>query len=84
MGWNVSVKKKIQKQIKKLPQGVRYSLVTLLLEIESYGPVRGNWTNYGSLSNNRYHCHLKKGKPTYVAVWEITDKKSKSVEVSYV
>jgi len=31
-----------------------------------------------------YHCHLKKGKPTYVAVWKVTDKKNRLVEVRYV
>ena len=31
-----------------------------------------------------YHCHLKKGKPTYVAVWKVTDKENRPVEVRYV
>ncbi len=29
------------------------------------------------------HCHLKKGKPTYVAVWEVF-KKAKEVVMTYV
>ncbi len=32
----------------------------------------------------RHHCHLKKGHPTYVAVWEVTDTDVCLVEVIYV
>lgn len=84
MLWTVSVKKKVRKQAAKLPAGIRKILLRLLAEIETYGPYRNNWQNYGPLGGNRYHCHLKKGKPTYVAVWEIIDKDVRLVEVSYV
>jgi mRNA-degrading endonuclease RelE of RelBE toxin-antitoxin system len=84
MIWAVTVKKKIQKQTLKLPVEIRKVLLRLLTEIEIYGPYRSNWQNYGPLGKNRYHCHLKKGKPTYVAVWEIIDKEIRLVEVSYV
>ena len=30
-----------------------------------------------------YHCHLKKGRPTYVAVREVLDKEIKLIEVIY-
>jgi hypothetical protein len=71
------------KQIDCLPLGVRKNLIALMREIEISGPVRGNWPNYGPLGKDRYHCHLKKGRPTYVAVWEIMDKAIKIVEVIY-
>lgn len=54
-----------------------------MLEIEHKGPVRGNWPNYGRLSGNLHHCHLKKGRPTYVAVWEVIDNTASLVEVTY-
>ncbi len=81
--WTVEVKKKVQKQVEKLPKNVKKTLATLLKEIKTYGPYRIGWPNYGPLSKNRYHCHLKKGRPTYVAVWEIKDKQVRLVEVSY-
>jgi len=84
MTWAVTVKNKVQKRTKKLPVEIRKVLLTLLREIEIYGPYRSNWLNYGILGKNRYHCHLKKGQPTYVAVWEIIDKEIRLVEVSYV
>jgi len=40
-------------------------------EMEANGPIRGDWPNFSALSGNRYHCHLKKGRPTYVAIWEL-------------
>ena len=84
MSWTVSVKKKVQKRAEKFPAEIRKILLRLLAEIQAYGPYRSNWQNYGPLGDNRYHCHLKKGRPTYVAVWEIIDKEIRLVEVSYV
>jgi hypothetical protein len=56
----------------------------VILEIELGGPVRGNWPNYGKLDDTRYHCHIRKGKPCYVAVWQVTDATIKLVKVNYV
>ncbi|MFO7911881.1 MAG: hypothetical protein R6V15_06930 [Desulfotignum sp.] len=84
MNWTVTVTKKVLKAIPKLPKSVKQSLFALLWEIESSGPVRGNWKNYSKLGYERHHCHLKTGQPTYVAVWEVTDKEIKLVEVLYV
>lgn len=84
MKWTVTFSRIALKQRKKLPKSVEKSLIALIMEIEHEGPVRGNWPNYGSLGKRRHHCHLKKGKPTYVAVWEVTKKEIRLVEVSYV
>ena len=83
MKWSVDAKKKVQRQVKRLPEKVKKTLAALLNEIQEYGPYRTAWLNYGSLGGNRYHCHLKKGHPTYVAIWEVVDKKIKIVEVTY-
>jgi hypothetical protein len=82
MVWTVEVNRRIQ--ITALPLRVQQSLVALLREIELQGPVRGNWPNYGRLGPGRHHCHLKKGRPTYVAVWEVRDREQRIVEVTYV
>jgi hypothetical protein len=73
-----------EKQNAKLSKPVRQILFALMNDIEVDGPVRGDWPNYGKLASGRHHCHLKKGNPTYVAVWEVRDKKIKLVEVTYV
>ena len=84
MAWEVLISKKAVKRIKALPKSVKASLSVLAREIELSGPVRGNWPNYSRLEKGRHHCHLKKGNPTYVAVWEEKAGEIKIVEVIYV
>ena len=84
MRWHVNLSKRAFKQVKKLPENVKSSLVALIREIEEGGPIRGNWPNYSKLGINRHHCHLKKGKPTYVAIWQVIDKHVCIVEITYV
>ncbi len=86
MPWEVALRKKVIRALKSLPQPVIAVFTLLLGELESSGPVRGNWPNYGKLNNNgRHHCHLKKGKPTYVAVWDdVSTDNNKKIEVEYV
>ena len=83
MNWDVNISRKVLKRIDKLPKPVKKQLFLLMKEIEVSGPIRGNWSNYSKLSMNRHHCHIKKGQPAYVAVWEEYDKKIKLVEVIY-
>jgi mRNA-degrading endonuclease RelE of RelBE toxin-antitoxin system len=82
--WTVYLSKKAIKQVRKLPDNVKTSLVALIREIEEAGPVRGNWPNYSKLGIGRHHCHLKKGRTTYVAIWKVIDKQIYLVELSYV
>ena len=74
MAWTVTSKKKAQKQAQKLSSDIKKILARLLMEIEIAGHFRSNWQ----------HCHLKKGQPTYAAVWEVINKEIRLVEVSYV
>ncbi|MCL2805339.1 MAG: hypothetical protein FWD26_05310 [Treponema sp.] len=84
MNWQVIYNRGKFKK-KRLPSKVAAAMELLVSEIEKCGPVRGNWSNYSKLPNNKHHCHLKKGKPTYVAVWEdIGKNKVKLVEIIYV
>jgi mRNA-degrading endonuclease RelE of RelBE toxin-antitoxin system len=83
MTWTVSITERAKKRIGRLPKTIKNRLVFLMREIETHGPARGNWPNYGKLSGTRHHCHLKKGQPTYVAVWEVVNKEIKLVEVIY-
>ena len=84
MTWRVELTNKARKQADKLPKAVRDSLMLLMREIAIAGPVRGNWANYSKLSRTEHHCHLKKGKPTYVAVWREDKETVRLVEVMYV
>jgi len=82
--WTVENSKNVAKAIKRLPRSIVDVLILLQRDIEENGPVRGDWSNYSKLAAGRHHCHLKKGKPTYVAVWEESRGKVKIVEVTYV
>jgi len=84
MTWTVELTKKAKKQADKLPRRVTDALIQLMLDIRATGPVRGDWPNYGKLSDTEHHCHLKKGQPTYVAVWRVDQEHIRLVEVTYV
>ncbi|MCK8603117.1 type II toxin-antitoxin system RelE family toxin [Desulfoferrobacter suflitae] len=83
MAWRSRLTKKAEKQAAKLPKTIRELLFQLLREVELSGPVRGNWPNYSKLGEGRHHCHLKKGRPTYVAVWVEREDEIRLVEVIY-
>ena len=84
MTWTVNFSRQVLRAQVKLPKSVVKTLAFLAREIETLGPVRGNWPNYGKLGPGRHHCHLKKGKPTYVAVWVEQDREIRLIEVIYV
>ncbi len=81
MGWQVGFTGRAAKQAKSLPKSVRERLAALAFEIESRGPVRGNWKNYRKLTGVQHHCHLKSGKPTYVACWIVKGIAPQVVEI---
>jgi len=83
MDWTVTIAAKTEKRITRLPVRVQKALALLIADIEAGGPVRGDWPNYSRLPGNRHHCHLKKGRPTYVAVWEDMAGQINVIEVIY-
>ena len=82
--WNVQITRNAEKQAKQLSVSIRKKIVALILDIELGGPIRGNWPNYGKLDDTRHHCHIRKGKPCYVAIWQVIDKTIKIVKANYV
>lgn len=89
MRWIVTLHNKTVKQLKKLPEKVMLITQLLVSDLEMNGTYPGKqWPNFGKLIGKsgieRYHCHLIKGKPTYVACWELIDKKQHRIEVYYV
>ena len=83
--WQVVFTKKSAKQVAAVPEAIRLLLNVLRRDIEISGPVRGEWPNYSKLGPTRHHCHLKKrGRPTYVACWEVVDRTVRIVEFYYV
>ncbi len=85
-GWTVGLTSKARKQKGKLPEDIADALLALWTELELEGPVQPEWPHYGKFKgrNTEYHCHLNKGKPTYVAIWKVLDKQIKLMEINYV
>ena len=83
MTWTVTEKTGLHKRVRNLPEKVQNILIALKKDMEANGPIRGDWPNFSTLSGSRYHCHLKKGRPTYVAIWEVANKEIRLIEVTY-
>jgi hypothetical protein len=87
MNWTIKITRNASKQIEKLPVSVKATLFLLLRDLEQQGPsTGGGWKNYGKFKGmikDKRHCHLMKGKPTYVCCWEVVDKQIKLIEVYY-
>lgn len=81
--WQIKISKKIARQIRNLPPLAYTQMNLLVKDIQEAGPVRGNWPNYGKLAENRHHCHIKSGHPTYVAVWEEIENEEQTVRITY-
>ena len=85
--WKVFLSKKAEKQLTKLPEDMYLAVAALRLELKLEGPIQAEWQNYGKLKGKRgeyHHCHLNKGRPRYVAVWEVTDNNIKLIEIVFV
>jgi len=87
MSWTLVFSKSANKQKDRLPARIRVRLDALTMAIEVSGPVQPSMPHFGKLkgtSDEVYHCHLNKGRPTYVTVWRVKDRIVELVEVTYV
>lgn len=85
--WQIIFSGQAKKQLLKLPKKLNFILDLLINEMRLNGPYMHEWPNYGKLKTGpeeRYHCHLKKGHPTYVCCWKIITKQNKIIEIYYV
>jgi mRNA-degrading endonuclease RelE of RelBE toxin-antitoxin system len=66
MEYEVTVKKKISRKLKKQPLNIRKLLFLLIEDLKADGPIQKNWNNFSPLGDDEYHCHLNY---RYVACW---------------
>ena len=78
--FTVKEKKKVQKNLRKLPHEVQSLYRALLEDLRTDGPEQPSWKYYSKLTGNRYHCHLNYH---YVACWTY-ENETVTVEVYYV
>lgn len=53
MEYDVVMKKKLEKGVKKLPLWVQKKLVALVLDLKEKGPEQPKWQNYSKLKQHR-------------------------------
>jgi hypothetical protein len=88
--WDTRLSQGAEKQYRKLQYcgqkkpSIIDLIDLLMMELQAKGPERKNWPNYSKLSKDTYHCHLKKGRPTYVACWRVFSTEMKKIQVYYV
>ncbi len=85
--WTVFLSKKAEKQSSKLPEDIFLALAALRLELKLEGPVQSEWQNYSKLKNKQgeyHHCHLNKGHPRYVVLWQVIDNSIQVIEIIFV
>ena len=76
----VTWRRKIDKQIARMPLLEQKKFKLLVNDIKNKGAIQPGWRNFSSLVKNKYHCHLSL---SWVACWELKDNKIE-VEVYYV
>jgi len=84
--WTLGFSARAVKQRTKLPANIDDRLATLVKELIVEGPVQPEWKNYSKLTGKKgeyYHCHLNAGRPTYVVVWQVLDRRVRIMEVRY-
>ena len=80
MKYKVNIKKKVNKNLLKLPKEVKQMFLLLIEDLKEKGPVQETWKNYSKLQKNNYHCHLGY---RHVACWK-KENKNITIEVYYV
>ena len=73
-------KRKIEKDIAKMPDKMQKRFHDLVADIRKSGPIRTNWANFSSLGKNLYHCHIGY---SWVVCWR-REEDTIVVEVYYV
>ena len=88
--WTVTFSRSAGKQYAKLKLSGRKKpnivdiINLLILDLREQGPYLSTWPNFDSLGKDEFHCHLKKGRPTFVACWRVISKSENKVEIYYV
>jgi hypothetical protein len=84
----VNILSKARKQAEQSNPAIYSSLRFLIEDLSIKGPSTYAWPNYGNLHGkcfkDKRHCHIKKGRPTYVCCWEVIDNEIRIIEVYYV
>jgi hypothetical protein len=81
--WTVKIMRQALKQVDRLPVRVREGLADLIRDMEPGRAGKGKLAELQRPDRWPSSLHLKKGHPTYVAIWEVANKEIKLIEVIY-
>jgi len=56
MDFRVTIKRKVEKSLKDLPEKVQVKFWVLIKELRLSGPIRRNWPNFSQLGKVTYHA----------------------------
>ena len=76
---SILIKKKVLKEVKRMPFHVQEKLAVLIDDLREKGPIQSGWPNYSKIGKDKYHCHLAR---KWVACWYYKEK-SLVIEVYY-
>ena len=85
--WTVIFSRKADKQIAKLPPDIAETLFLLRKDLEIRGPAVSSWPHFGKIVGSKsghYHCHINRGHPTYVVVWQIVNRTIRVLEIQFI
>jgi len=84
MEWSVGFTNRAGKQVKRLPERIHDAVEFLAYTLAETGPAQPAWPHYGKIRGQAgcHHCHIQRGRPTYVAVWR--ELPGRRIEVTYV
>lgn len=57
--YQVLIKKRVLKQLGKLPERVQDKFWLLAEDLKTQGPMPKGWPNLSKLVGDNYHCHLE-------------------------
>ncbi len=77
--YKVIYKNKIEKNVRKMPEAEQKKFRLLVMDLKRTGPYQTDWSNYGKLSKDKFHCHLSH---RWVACWQL-EKGTITIEVYY-
>ncbi len=77
--YEVVIKKKVFKEVSKMPLYIKDKFYALIIDLEDKGPVQPGWPNYSKIGKEEYYCHLAR---KWVACWYHKDN-SLIIEVYY-
>ena len=82
MVYNVKIKKKVLKNIRKMPKTRQLDFFDLIRDLRLNGPIQKGWPNFSSLDagKTRFHCHLDY---RWVACWSVVSESTLEIEVFY-